>query len=540
MECERHDIKNATAQNTLLGVMAQLGVVSYYKKSEDKSNWLILNPEWLTTAIYSVLLHPNLKRLNGHLQRSDVLTMLTPTPETEGFFSKKNYQYSETEIGYVLDLMLDFELCFSPNRQDFYFPLGFKDNYQSRFAQENPQAISFLFDYETLPKAIWHKLMVRLFNRGLIGRYWGSGVELAYQNTSGLIQINTLKHKRIQIWIDGPQRTELLDMIRRALDTVHEEFKSIPVTPKVFTDQGDEIKYQDLLALFIRNVPTYQVAFGNKYVVEELLKRIETLEETMTQVAAVQRKQLSGEFGTTINNHFYEMPIPQSSFQDVNLAYFSNYYFRLRGETMADSGFEPKVLLNRMGIMQGEHLNLAGLLFFGENPTEMRPTLQVKAVSFVGNDLAGIQYRDSVDMEGNVETQYRACMDFCKRNLRRVQNGQGFNSVGQLEISLVALEEALSNAFLHRDYTKNSPIRILLFDDRLEIISPGSLPNHLSIEQIQYGDTVIRNPRIVSFGTKILPYRGLGSGIARILKEHPRTEFINDRDGQQFKVIMWR
>jgi ATP-dependent DNA helicase RecG len=235
-----------------------------------------------------------------------------------------------------------------------------------------------------------------------------------------------------------------------------------------------------------------------------------------------------------------EMPIPQSSFQDVNLAYFSNYYFRLRGETMADSGFEPKVLLNRMGIMQGEHLNLAGLLFFGENPTEMRPTLQVKAVSFVGNDLAGTQYRDSVDMEGNVETQYRACMDFCKRNLRRVQNGQGFNSVGQLEISLVALEEALSNAFLHRDYTKNSPIRILLFDDRLEIISPGSLPNHLSIEQIQYGDTVIRNPRIVSFGTKILPYRGLGSGIARILKEHPRTEFINDRDGQQFKVVMWR
>jgi ATP-dependent DNA helicase RecG len=235
-----------------------------------------------------------------------------------------------------------------------------------------------------------------------------------------------------------------------------------------------------------------------------------------------------------------EMPVIQSSFDDVNLAYFSNYYFKLRGETMSASGFEPKVLLNRMGIMQGEHLNLAGLLFFGENPTQIKPTLHVKAVSFVGNDLAGTQYRDSVNIEGNIEIQYRVCMDFCKRNLRYVQNGQGFNSVGQLEVSLVALEEVLSNAFLHRDYTKNSPIRILLFDNRLEIVSPGSLPNHLSIEQIQYGDTVIRNPRIASFGTKILPYRGLGSGISRILKEHPRTEFINDRDGQQFKVVMWR
>jgi ATP-dependent DNA helicase RecG len=252
------------------------------------------------------------------------------------------------------------------------------------------------------------------------------------------------------------------------------------------------------------------------------------------------REELKRLFQASQDFYPDEMPILQSSFQDVNLAYFSNYYFRLRGETMAESGFEPKVLLNRMGIMQGEHLNLAGLLFFAENPTDIRPTLQVKAVCFVGNDLAGTQYRDSVDIEGNIETQYRACMDFCKRNLRRVQNGQGFNSVGQLEISLIALEEALSNAFLHRDYTKNSPIRILLFDNRLEIISPGALPNHLSIEQIQYGDTVIRNPRIVSFGTKILPYRGLGSGIVRILKEHPRTELVNDRDGQQFKVVMWR
>jgi ATP-dependent DNA helicase RecG len=235
-----------------------------------------------------------------------------------------------------------------------------------------------------------------------------------------------------------------------------------------------------------------------------------------------------------------EMVVVQSSFEDINLAYFSNYYFKLRGETMAASGFDPKVLLNRMGIMQGEHLSLAGLLFFGENPTQIKPALQVKAVSFVGNDLAGTQYRDSVNIEGNIEMQYRLCIDFCKRNLRYVQNGQSFNSVGQLEISTIALEEAITNAFFHRDYTKNSPIRILLFDDRLEIISPGSLPNHLSIEQIQYGDTVIRNPRMVSFGTKILPHRGLGSGISRIMKEHPRTTFINDRDGQQFKVIMLR
>jgi internalin A len=293
LECIRHQIAEATDHNTLLNVMQQLGVVSYYKKSDDKANWLILNPEWLTTAIYSVSLHPNLKRLNGHFQRSDVLAILSSHIETEGFFSKKNYQYSETEMGYVLDLMLDFELCFSPNNQDFYFPMGFKDNYQSRFVIENPLSISFLFDYETLPKAIWYKILVRLFKLNLIVRYWGSGVELEYGETKGLIQINTLRHRRIQIWIDGAERTELLDIIRRALDTVHEDFRSIPVTPKVFTDKGDEIKYQDLLHLFVKNIPTYQVAFGNDYNVKELLKRIETLEETTKQIDLIQRKQLS-------------------------------------------------------------------------------------------------------------------------------------------------------------------------------------------------------------------------------------------------------
>jgi predicted HTH transcriptional regulator len=102
------------------------------------------------------------------------------------------------------------------------------------------------------------------------------------------------------------------------------------------------------------------------------------------------------------------------------------------------------------------------------------------------------------------------------------------------------LEEALINAFFHRDYTKASPIWVLLFKNRLEIISPGSLPYHLNVDNITFGDTMIRNNRIVSFGSKILPHRGLGSGIRRIVKEHPKTEFINDIDGQQFKVITHR
>lgn len=254
----------------------------------------------------------------------------------------------------------------------------------------------------------------------------------------------------------------------------------------------------------------------------------------------VSREELKRLFQSSTDYFIDEQIIPKTSVTDVDLAYFSNYYFRLQNQTIADSGFELSVLLNRIGITEGENLNLAGLLFFGKSPQSFKPIFHVKAVSFVGNDIAETGYRDSINTEGKIETQYRQCLDFLKRNLRYVQNGKSFNSTGDLEISLVALEEALINAFFHRDYTKASPIRLLLFENRLEIISPGSLPNYLTVDNILFGDTVIRNNRMVSFGTKILPHRGLGSGVRRIMKGHPNTEFINDVDGQQFKVIMRR
>lgn len=73
-----------------------------------------------------------------------------------------------------------------------------------------------------------------------------------------------------------------------------------------------------------------------------------------------------------------------------------------------------------------------------------------------------------------------------------------------------------------------------------EIISPGTLPNSLTIENIRYGNSAIRNPIIASFAAQMLPYRGLGSGIIRVLREQPNISIEEDREGEQFKVIIPR
>ena len=74
----------------------------------------------------------------------------------------------------------------------------------------------------------------------------------------------------------------------------------------------------------------------------------------------------------------------------------------------------------------------------------------------------------------------------------------------------------------------------------LEIISPGHLPNNLTVENIKLGNSNIRNPILASFATYILPYRGLGSGIIRALKAYPDIEFENDPEGNKFKVTIRR
>ena len=109
-----------------------------------------------------------------------------------------------------------------------------------------------------------------------------------------------------------------------------------------------------------------------------------------------------------------------------------------------------------------------------------------------------------------------------------------------MEISEIALQELVQNALTHRDYSINGSVRVFIFDNRIEIISPGCLPNSLTIENIKLGNAVVRNNLVVSFASKLMMYKGLGSGIIRALRVQPDIIFENDRSGELFKVIIER
>jgi ATP-dependent DNA helicase RecG len=232
------------------------------------------------------------------------------------------------------------------------------------------------------------------------------------------------------------------------------------------------------------------------------------------------------------------VPVAGAAVADLDLLLLRDYLERRYGLPL-DTEDLPRLLEN-LDLARNGVPNLAGLLLFGRRPQRFKPAFMVKAVAFAGTGIHETAYRDSEDIEGAMPNLYKAAHGFVLRQLRRLQRGQGVNSPGLLEVPAIVFEELLVNALIHRDYFISAPIRLLVFDDRIEIISPGHLPNHLTTAQVRYGVSNMRNPILASHGAYLLPYRGIGSGILRAYAAYPDIELIDDRDGRQFKAVVTR
>ncbi len=242
------------------------------------------------------------------------------------------------------------------------------------------------------------------------------------------------------------------------------------------------------------------------------------------------------------SDKFYadEIEVNGTGIDNFDIKEFKKIYEKIYDETVDELDISIVQLLNNLDLMKDNKLTLAGLLLFAKKPQAKKPLLLVKAVSFFGNFKSGSEYRDAEELRGILFEQYKGCISFLMRNLKKVQIDESFNSEAQLEIPKLVLEELLVNALIHRDYFINSPIKIFIFDNRVEIISPGKLPNTLTIDKIKYGLSLSRNPVLTSFASKILPYRGVGTGILRALKAYPDIELVNNIELNQFESIIYR
>lgn len=199
----------------------------------------------------------------------------------------------------------------------------------------------------------------------------------------------------------------------------------------------------------------------------------------------------------------------------------------------------PTVLSN-LGLLSDGALTLAGNLLFGKIPYRFSPSFYVDCVHFSGDAVDVDHFVDKSTVKGTLRTQYEGAMQFLRNNLRHRPLDNNFNANTTLEIDEKVLGELLVNALIHRDYYIQSSVKVFVFDSRVEIISPGKLPNSLTVDKIKSGLSVHRNPVLNSISKNLLPYSGYGSGIKRVLRLKPDVEFLNDIEREVFVCVVPR
>lgn len=257
------------------------------------------------------------------------------------------------------------------------------------------------------------------------------------------------------------------------------------------------------------------------------------------------------------NDHVFEdtRPTKRADINDLNLKELSLYINKIRSlkPNFSKNNFDECMKL--CGITDANHKQiyptLAGIMTFGNYPQAFYPQLFVACVVVPGVELGdtgqmGERFIDNKRIEGTIEEMLNGTMNFLRRNMKTSviidSNGKRKD---KSEYPLEALREAVANALIHRDYstqTENAYIAVNMYEDRIEIISPGTLYGTNRLDKLGTSTSMeVRNPNIV----RILEEKGSvienrHSGIPTMKREMrkyglPDPEFYEERDS--FKVI---
>ncbi len=237
--------------------------------------------------------------------------------------------------------------------------------------------------------------------------------------------------------------------------------------------------------------------------------------------------------------HGDEMPVPDATLDDFDVSYFKSVFERITDMRFEEQTIPLVRLLANMNLMRDGRLSVAGMVLFGnENVRYKLSRAGVKAVCYAGTELADNSYADRGEFYGKLADIYQQTVSFCMRNVGKRQAEMSFNSQGDAVVPKIVFEELVTNALIHRDFFVADTVKVFVFSDRVEIVSPGHLPNSLTIENILSGNSCARNNVIVSYATRLVQFSGLGSGIRRALRAYKDIEFEDDRVNNRFKAVI--
>lgn len=232
-------------------------------------------------------------------------------------------------------------------------------------------------------------------------------------------------------------------------------------------------------------------------------------------------------------------PVSGTSLEDLDLQRLHAYFKTVREQSAPATPPEWEQLLVNTDFMiedRGRNVvNVGGILLFGKNPHRWLPQAGIRALAYQGDERDYATREDAefhgpivplLSESGDVADRgvIDQAIDFVNRNIGHTAELEGGRRKDVAEYPAEAVREAIVNAVVHRDYTiAVSDIEIALFTDRLEVISPGCLPNTVTVEKMVNGYRATRNELIkeVLRDYGYVDARGLGvpRKIVRLMRE---------------------
>jgi len=233
--CQQYHISEESEQQTLINFLHDLGLVIHFSDA-----WLretnVINPQWLTEAVYTIINAPSLAN-HGKLLKNQLVNLLN------------NQLYPSHKHDYLLELMKKFELCFALDQQTFLLPDLFPVH-EPDFDFDSQPAIHFILDYDFLPKSIFTRLVVRMHHSIKNNLYWRNGIVLFDQTyqTTALIETH---QQQLKLHIQGEKAREYLTVLQFVLNDIHRSFSHLNIRYKIGLPDHPEItvSYEYLLKL---------------------------------------------------------------------------------------------------------------------------------------------------------------------------------------------------------------------------------------------------------------------------------------------------
>jgi ATP-dependent DNA helicase RecG len=235
-----------------------------------------------------------------------------------------------------------------------------------------------------------------------------------------------------------------------------------------------------------------------------------------------------------------------ATFNDLDLEKVRSYLATLdeTADDRSNTADDPAKRLESLGLVHNVAAEYrpttVALLLFGKQPQKYLPQASIKLARFRGTDVDGI-IADRKEVFGTLDKLIEDTARFVTNNMRVQGRIDGLYRADVPEYPLVAVREAITNAVAHRDYSiMGQKVTVRMFDDRLEVESPGGLAGSVTLEtlgQKRYS----RNPLLARLMYELRLIEEMGTGIRRMRRAmaelgSPAPDFITDTT--MFKAML--